>query len=99
MIRKFYDERGMVWAMQVSDSAPQDALGLFLGPPDLASLRLMPETEQHLREKLVEHELYFAPLLMGQRVLLFEILHDVGLPRETIRPLVALYQSDYYGDG
>lgn len=98
MIRKFYDERGMVWAMQVSDEAPEEVLGLFLGPPDLASLRLQPDTEKYLREKLVEHELYFAPLLMGQRVLLFEILHDAGLPKDFIRPLVSLYQLDYYGE-
>jgi len=95
MIRKWYDQEGFAYAMQLSEAAPEGVLGLFLGPPPLTGLHLPKEQEQKLRELLVDHGLYNAPALMGQRVLIFEILTEVGLPRERIRDLVSLFQIDW----
>lgn len=99
MIKKWYDEEGMVWAMLVSDGASEDVLGLLLGPPSLEAMQLGPVKEKLLREKLVEHGLYNAPFLMGQRPLLFEIFAEVGIPGERLRHLISIFQIDYDGDG
>jgi hypothetical protein len=95
-MQKYYDDWGKVWAML---DTPDGSMGLILGPPDLSSLHLNPAKEKKLRERLVEEGLYSAPLLINKRPLLLQILQEVGLPRETIRPLVSAFQLDYDGDG
>lgn len=95
-MQKFYDEWGKVWAML---DTLDGSMGLILGPPDLASLHLDPDKEQRLRERLVEEGLYSAPFLINKRPLLFQIMQDVGLPRETVRALVSAFQIAYDGDG
>lgn len=98
-IVKYTDDEGLTWVVSVvEDTAEEDYdQGIVLGPPDLTPLGLPRADFVRLHNKLVEVGLYEAPALMGQRVLLTQLLQQLGLPRTLLRELLSLFQRDYYG--
>jgi hypothetical protein len=73
---------GLIWAVLV-DKDSSDS-GALLGPPDTL-------TDNKLREKLIERELYQAPDLIGKRKVL------AGLT-SNVREVISAYQRAYYGE-
>jgi len=98
-IVKYNDDEGLTWVVGVSeDTLPEDYdQGAVLGPPDLTPLGLPHADFVRLHNKLVELDLYEAPALMGNRVLLAQTLQELGLPKTLLRALISLFQYDYYG--
>lgn len=98
---KYTDDNGFAWMVLVSDDTPEKEYdqGAVLGPPDLKPLGLPVRTLKQLHNKLVDKGLYTAPQLVGKRAILKQILTELRLdPKQYFRPLLSLYQNDYYGD-
>lgn len=97
-IVKYTDDNEWMWAVLVLDGTPKANYceGALLGATDLSPLGLSLEQMRLLHNALVENDLYAAPLMMGKRKILKQIITDLGLALD-VRALLHLFQQDYYG--
>lgn len=98
-IVKYTDAKGNAKVVEVPNDATPDMYkwGVVLGPPDLTPLGLPKEQLQQLYKLLVDNNLYNAPKLIGKRLLIRQILQQVGIPVEKLNTIIGIYQELYYG--
>jgi hypothetical protein len=94
-IVQYTDTKGFKWAVDVPEDTPREQYksGIRIGPPNLSRFNLTIDAYRTLNNVLVDRGFYNAPMLVGKRSELKQILQQCGIPIHLLNSIIGVYQS------